>query len=169
MQAVLKPLSMDYLDDMLGWVNKPAVTRNFAKFRQKITRQQEIKHIKSMMASKADRCFVMQTEQGEYLGNISLHEIDRFSKKARMSVLIANREERGKGYGKSAIRRLLSIAFNEIKLHKVWLVVFTENEKARNLYAKCGFQEEGILKDEYLVNGKYHDMVRMAIIRRDTK
>lgn len=83
-----------------------------------------------------------------------------------MSILIADKEARGKGYGKSAIKQLLEIAFNQLKLHKVWLVVFEENEKARGLYRKCGFQEEGILKDEYFVKGKYHDMARMAIIRR---
>ena len=166
MQAVLKPLSLNYLDAMMSWVNNPAITGKFAKFNNRITREEEISHIKQMMASKSDRAFVMESEQGKYLGNISLHEIDWNAKKARMSILIADKEARGKGYGKSAIKQLLEIAFNQLKLHKVWLVVFEENEKARGLYRKCGFQEEGILKDEYFVKGKYHDMARMAIIRR---
>lgn len=163
-KAVLKPLSLDYLDAMMSWVNDSAITGKFAKFNRRITREEEISHIKSMMASKQDRAFVMESEEGKYLGNISLHEIDRQAGKARMSILIANIEERGKGYGTSAIKKLLEIAFNEMKLHKVLLVVFESNEKARALYRKCGFRKEGILKDEYFVEGKYHDMARMAIL-----
>ncbi|HII15198.1 MAG TPA: GNAT family N-acetyltransferase [Nanoarchaeota archaeon] len=163
--AVLKPLSLEYLNDMLGWVNNRDVTKNFAKFGKRITRQQEIAHINRMTASKTDRAFVMETKEGKYLGNISLHEIDWNAKKARMSILIANREERDRGYGKSAIRRLLKLAFNELGLHKVWLIVFEGNMTARGLYSRCGFQEEGILKDEYFVAGKYHNMVRMAILK----
>jgi RimJ/RimL family protein N-acetyltransferase len=172
MQAVLKPLSLDYLEDMMSWVNNPAITGKFAKFNCNLTRDEEASHIRQMMASKTERAFVMESEEGKYLGNISLHEIDTQAGKARMSILIASKEERGKGYGESAIKKLLSIAFNEMKLHKIWLVVFEENEKAKGLYRKCGFQEEGILKDEYFVKGKYHNMVRMAIIKakwRETK
>jgi len=172
MQAVLKPLSLDYLDAMMSWVNDSAITEKFAKFNSRITREEEISHIKQMMASRQDKAFVMESEEGKYLGNISLHEIDRYAQKARMSILIASKEERGKGYGESAIRQLLKIAFNQLNLHKIWLVVFEENEKAKGLYRKCGFQEEGILTDEYFVKGKYHNMVRMAIIKakwRETK
>lgn len=166
MQAVLKPLSLEYLDNMMSWVNNHEITGKFAKFNCNLTRDEEASHIRQMMASKTERAFAMESEEGKYLGDISLHEIDWNAKKARMSILIASKEERGKGYGESAIRQLLKIAFNELSLHKVWLVVFEENEKAIGLYRKCGFQEEGILKGEYFVKGKYHDMVRMAIIRR---
>ena len=169
MQAVLKPLSLDYLDEIMAWINNPEVTSRFAWFRPNVTRDEEKKFIQSQMASKKDRAFAIETEEGKYLGDISLHEIDWNAKKARMSILIADKEQRGKGYGESAIKKLLSVAFNEMKLHKVWLVVFEENENARGLYRKCGFQEEGILKDEYFVKGKYHNMVRMAIIQRRLK
>ena len=164
--VILKPLSMDYLDNMMKWVNNHAITGTFAKFNRRLTRMDEKSHIKRMMASRTDRCFVMETGEEKYIGNISLHEIDSFAKKARMSILIADKKERGKGYGESAIKRLLKIAFSQLNLHKVWLVVFEENEKARGLYRKCGFREEGILQDEYLVKGEYHNMIRMAILNK---
>jgi diamine N-acetyltransferase len=63
------------------------------------------------------------------------------------------------------VRALLDIAWHQLDLHKVWLIVRRNNRDAQAMYLKLGFEFEGVLRDEYRVHDCYHDMVRMAILR----
>ncbi|MGI5125173.1 N-acetyltransferase family protein [Pseudonocardia sp. CA-107938] len=45
---------------------------------------------------------------------------------------------------------------------KVTLRVLAHNDRARRLYARCGFTEEGVLREEFLLDGAYVDDVLMA-------
>ncbi|MDR7072279.1 GNAT family N-acetyltransferase [Fictibacillus barbaricus] len=47
-------------------------------------------------------------------------------------------------------------------LHKLWLTVFSGNEKAAYVYSKVGFVIEGRLKDQVKINGKYEDEIYMS-------
>lgn len=46
--------------------------------------------------------------------------------------------------------------------HKVCLRVLSTNQPAIGLYERLGFEREGVLRDEFLINGKYVDDVLFA-------
>ena len=72
----------------------------------------------------------------------------------------------GKGYGTDAIRTLCKFGFEELNLHKLKAVVFAFNEGALRCYEKCGFEREGLLKEEIYREGAYHDVVMMGLRRK---
>ena len=43
--------------------------------------------------------------------------------------------------------------------------MFGFNVPALRCYEKCGFQREGLLKQEMYREGKYHDVVMLGLIR----
>jgi ribosomal protein S18 acetylase RimI-like enzyme len=45
---------------------------------------------------------------------------------------------------------------------KVTLRVLGHNDRARRLYERCGFTDEGVLREEFLLDGAFVDDVRMA-------
>ncbi len=51
--------------------------------------------------------------------------------------------------------------FTILNLHKVYLLVSEDNHKALHLYQKLGFIKEGRLVQEFFINGKYCDAIRM--------
>jgi len=53
-------------------------------------------------------------------------------------------------------------------LHKLYLRVISDNQRAIRSYEKAGFEIEGVLKDDIFVDGKFCDVTRMAIIREET-
>ncbi len=63
--------------------------------------------------------------------------------------------------------RILRFAFEQMNLNKVSLGVFEFNERAIACYRKCGFVEEGRLREEYYQDGRYWDVIRMSILRRE--
>ena len=57
------------------------------------------------------------------------------------------------------------MAWNELDLHKVWLIVRQDNRHAQAMYLTLGFNFAGLLKDEYRVQDRYFDMGRMGALR----
>jgi len=66
------------------------------------------------------------------------------------------------GIGKALMTAILDIADNWLKLKRVELSVFVENERAIALYRKFGFVVEGTKKNAAIRNGEYADEFLMA-------
>lgn len=112
--------------------------------------------------------FIIETvDESKPVGMISLVDIDHRNQKAEMGrVLIGEQSERGKGYGKSAINLLTEYAFNHLNIHKLYCEVFEFNEDAINAYKKAGFEIEGKFINHIFKNGKYENVIRLAIFNK---
>ncbi|HEX7052326.1 MAG TPA: GNAT family N-acetyltransferase [Burkholderiales bacterium] len=75
-----------------------------------------------------------------------------------MGVLAAHR---GRGLGGALLRRTLDDA-REKGFTRVELTVRVDNERARKLYEKHGFQVEGLCRRHMRVRGAYYDSHLMA-------
>ena len=67
----------------------------------------------------------------------------------------------GSGYGSSAMALLEDYLKRVFNLRKLLLHVFADNEGAVKFYLKLGFDEVGCMKDHFLNNGEYRDVVIM--------
>lgn len=72
--------------------------------------------------------------------------------------------ERGKGYGKEALRLLMDWAFGEAGAHRAWLDCKDYNDRALHVYESLGMKREGLLRDTIFVDGKYENLVVLAIL-----
>lgn len=66
-----------------------------------------------------------------------------------------------------ATRLVLAYAFETLNLNRLWLHGFAADRVARKRYAKLGFVEEGILRQEAWRDGGYEDIVVMAMLREE--
>lgn len=156
----LEPLSLDHLPHVMTWVNDREVMQYFANRQTDITELDEATYIEGLIASKQERVYSVFDDE-VYVGQVSLNQIYWPAKNARLFVVV-RRELQGRGYGTSAVERIVEKAFGELGLRKIWLIVRKDNRHAQAMYLKLGFDFEGVLRDEYCVNGVYYDMVRMA-------
>ena len=74
------------------------------------------------------------------------------------------KDYRGKGIGTEFFKRLDTWA-DEKKITRLELTVICENEVAKHLYEKNGFEIEGIKRKSVLVAGNYLDEFYMAKIK----
>ena len=58
----------------------------------------------------------------------------------------------GKGYGKESLIAVLDFALNECEFHKIKATVTEGNDASCHLLKKVGFQQEGIIRDNYKIN-----------------
>jgi diamine N-acetyltransferase len=159
----LEPLGVEHLRHVMTWVNDREVMQYFANRQTTITEDEERSYIESLARSKNDRAFSV-FDGDEYVGQVSINQIYWPAKNGRLFVVV-RREMQGHGYGPRAIAKLLDVAWNELGLRKVWLIVRRDNRSSQAMYLKIGFDFEGVLRDEYFVGGTWFDMVRMAIVR----
>jgi RimJ/RimL family protein N-acetyltransferase len=72
-----------------------------------------------------------------------------------------------KGYGEEALLILLDYFFNVLKLERVTIDFFEENERAHNLYKKLGFKSEGILRHVAKKNDTFINLHLMSMLREE--
>jgi diamine N-acetyltransferase len=160
----LVPLALEHLVHAMTWVNDRDVTLYFANRQTAISEAEERAYIETLLASKTDKVFSI-FEGETYVGQCSINQIYWPARSGRLFVVV-RREFQGKGYGPEALRLLFEVAWEELDLHKLWLIVRRDNRNAQAMYLKLGFDFEGVLVDEYCVGGRYFDMVRMGMVRK---
>ncbi|MFB9330626.1 GNAT family N-acetyltransferase [Paenibacillus aurantiacus] len=75
-------------------------------------------------------------------------------------------EEKGKGYGKEALKLMMGFVFRELNKKRLWLDVKASNERARNLYESVGFSADSA-PNRRLADGTGEALVAMAIGEKD--
>jgi RimJ/RimL family protein N-acetyltransferase len=73
----------------------------------------------------------------------------------------------GKGVGRAVLRQVIDLAFDEIGAHRLWLDVFTDNDRARHVYRILGFKEEGVLREAVLRDGQWRSLVVMSMLESE--
>ena len=66
--------------------------------------------------------------------------------------------------GKQTFALVFQLAFSHLNMHRIWLDVFTDNEKAIGLYKKLGFKTEGLLRECYWDGEKFKSLYLMSLL-----
>lgn len=102
---------------------------------------------------------------GTPVGATAFLNIQRDQRKAEMRKLIGEPHMRGRGLAKAATRLWIGYGFGGLGLHKIYINTLDTNIRNIRLNEALGFQLEGILHDEVVLDGDRHDVLRMAIWR----
>ena len=134
-------------EKMWEWVLDPETQRSFQRDMSKTTLEMARQFCKNEKNGQNDYPnkslhFAIVDETDEYLGTISLKNIDYNNKSAEYAIAL-RKMARGKGVAGKATRLLLKKGFEEMKLHRIYLTVFADNFSAIKMYERNGFIYEG--------------------------
>jgi ribosomal-protein-alanine N-acetyltransferase len=166
MNVRLRAFSEDDIPLLLAWSNqeseKDLLRWAGPVFTYPLTGQQVRQYL---AASRPEYLFCIEADD-QPVGIIELNDIQKNHGNARIGkVFIGSREHRARGIGSQAVRMLLEKAFSHMGLHKVSLSVLSENSPAIRTYLRCGFVEEGRLREQRLSGGRWHDLIQMGILK----
>lgn len=108
--------------------------------------------------------FLIIAPDGRIIGESVINEIDWDLRCANFRIGIYHSTERGRGVGTWAIEVTRDLAFEELKLHRLEMDVYSFNVRAKKAYLKAGFKREGILRDAIMNGDKYADDILMSIL-----
>lgn len=104
------------------------------------------------------------TTDGTFVGLVRCDEWDKINLSIRIGIDIVP-SERKKGLATEAYDLLLDYLFNQLNIHRIWLLVTDFNDGAFALYKKIGFAVEGSQRDAIYRDGAYHDYIMMSILK----
>ena len=161
----LRRLEEKDIPGMLEWMHDPECNR---WFRFDAASMDEVKAKAFILSSfnETDRHYAVTDDTDEYLGTISLEEIDRENGHAMYAVSMRS-ALRGTGAALDATNRLLEIAFDELGLERVFLNVISANERAKKFYEKAGFRYEGRFRKHLCLRGEWQDWDWFGILKEE--
>jgi diamine N-acetyltransferase len=116
--------------------------------------------------AKQLRLAICLKENKHAIGLIDLFDYDPANQRAGVGIIIKDGEERGKGYGKEALKLLISFSFNKLHLHQLFANIDVENNASVRLFTNFGFQLTGVKKEWNKRGNSYKDEALYQLINQ---
>jgi RimJ/RimL family protein N-acetyltransferase len=120
-------------------------------------------------ANDPSRVLFAIRKQGDLrlVGHVHISSIQPVFRCADIGLGIGPVGDRGQGYGGEALSMAVQYCWRELNLQRVALTVLSHNPRAMRLYERLGFQTEGRLRRATYVDGQFHDIIIMSLLRPD--
>lgn len=141
------------LDYILAQESRP----EFASF---IFRWGRARHLKAL--EDPDKRTLIAERAGAVIGYVMLAGLRSEHRAVELVRILV--EDPGRGLGREVLRAAMKFAFDKAGAHRLWLDVFTDNERAQRAYLAVGFRQEGILRDSVRQGGRYRSLVIMSLL-----
>ena len=73
----------------------------------------------------------------------------------------------GQGYATEAARAIVAFGFNTLGLHRIWATCVAENTASAHVLEKLGMQQEGHLRENRWMKGRWWDTLLYGILDRE--
>jgi RimJ/RimL family protein N-acetyltransferase len=111
---------------------------------------------------------MIQLTDGELVGMAGLWRIDAQARNAEVGLKVGLASARSRGVGTDTVRTLTRFAFEDLGLHRVWARILTGNRPSLRVFVeKCGWKEEGRLRQAAFRDGAYQDVVVVGLLREE--
>lgn len=151
---------------MLSWMHDPASREIFANDFASFTLEKVLNFICHANDDEQNKNFVCVDDNDNYLGTVSLKNIDYSSKNAEYAVSFCSAAQ-GTGAAKYATEEILKYAFETLQLERVYLNVIPDNVRANKFYKKIGFVYEGEFRKHILINGKLRNLCWYSMLKEE--
>lgn len=108
---------------------------------------------------------IITTLDKKPIGALAYLDHDDDQRRAELRKLIGDPDYRGKGLAEEATRLWIAYGFDALKLEKIYVSTLQANLGNIKLNERIGFQVEGLLRDEVLIDGVRRDVLRMGYCR----
>jgi RimJ/RimL family protein N-acetyltransferase len=162
--VTLGPLVEEDSKKLFEWINDRELVYLNAPYRS-IGSSHHSKWFDSVQERDDVAIFAIRDKSGRLVGTCQLVNMNPLHRSAELQIRIGDKRDRGRGYGTAAVQSLLQFAFRDWNLRRVQLYVLDGNESALRTYEKCGFKREGVLRQAVYIDGRYRDLVVMAVLR----
>lgn len=109
--------------------------------------------------------FIIHTKDGQKVGYIILAGVQNTHRSVELVRI--NIVDKGRGYGKEAIRLLTHFVFEKVNAHRLWLDVKKHNLRAKHVYESAGFQVEGMLRECIRTEDGYESLIIMGMLKHE--
>lgn len=132
-----------------------------------VSQAQQESWFQSVSLSKTSRRYAIREKSSrDFVGVFRVDHLDLKNRSVMIGLDIVPRH-RGKGYAPEVYNWFLAYFFRQLGMHRVSLKVLDDNGRARRLYERLGFREEGRERDALFREGRFHDYICMSVLESE--
>ena len=155
-RLMLRPITLDDAEDLFEYASDPENTRHTFPTHQSIEETEWV--ISNLFMSSPLGNFAIELkENGKMIGTCDLR-VTESEKSAELAYAI-NKKYWGNGYAPEAAKKLLELAFQDLKIERLWAKFSSENPASGRVMEKIGMEKEGILRHTKNLCGDFVDQV----------
>ncbi|MBI5706628.1 MAG: GNAT family N-acetyltransferase [Armatimonadetes bacterium] len=109
---------------------------------------------------------IVHRETGDTLGKCSLFAFFEQCRRAEMGYLLG-RPFWGHGYMAEATAELIRYGFENLDLHRIEADIDPRNRPSARVLERNGFQQEGLLRERWIVGEEVSDTAYYGLLRKD--
>ena len=129
--------------------------------------EQWMESVQERMKRRKEFSFAVEhIETGEFLGTVSLHDIDWISRSSTLGIVIHQKKNWNKGYGREGLSLIIDYAWTHLNLERIELSVYDFNHRAMHVYETVGFKTYGTAHHKHYIKGEYVDTHYMELLRQ---
>lgn len=155
-------VSLDLIDDYLIMVNDREIQKCISTKIRVYSREDEVNWVKAKLEEGAQVFSMISKEDGSYIGNVELMDIENGSAEVGLCITMAMQN---KHYGTEALKRIIEYGFKELDLNTLTAVIFSNNVRSLHNVEKLGFKRCGIEKNVKVEDGLSVDDVHFILER----
>jgi RimJ/RimL family protein N-acetyltransferase len=166
-QVFLRPAERADIDLFVRWFSDAETTRYLAT-RAPFSHAMEEKWFEGMLERQGKEGYhfvICLLADGRPIGTAGFHHVNQEDGNASFGISIGEKGEWSKGYGTDALRAICDFGFGQLRLERIELDVYELNRRAQRSYEKAGFVLEGTLRHAHYSGGRFHDVLRMSLLR----
>ncbi len=166
-RVYLRPLEGEDLPRLQRWFNDPEVTRYLSTTRP-MSAADERRWLDGLADNPAEVCLLIVVRDGDVpLGTVGLHRVGGPHRQAGLGIALGEKSYWNQGLGTEAMELILAYGFDTLNLHRIELLVYATNPRARKVYERVGFRLEGTMREARFFAGVWEDVFRMAILEHE--
>lgn len=113
------------------------------------------------------RYAIHKRDAAEFIGYGIIAHIDRDDRQCRLSVVIGEKQEWGKGFAGEALRAVIDHCFTALGMDRIGAEIYSNNVRSVRLFERLGFKREGVVREAVLKDGVFVDEYVYSLLRRE--
>jgi len=164
-RVVLRPIEPEHLPNYVRWFADPEVLAYFGPYRP-MNAAQEKDWYEQQNRDRSMVNFAIEYD-GRHIGGCGFGRLDHANQNAEVGLVIGEKSLWNQGLGKEVLATIVAYGFDYLNLHRIYLRVFAQNQRAIHAYEQVGFVHEGRFREAEWRHGQWQDMLYMSILRQE--
>lgn len=165
---VLRALELGDMEILRSFHNDPEIGNLVGGWSFPISSYEQMKWYENTIADQKNHRFAIETKEDGFIGITTLTNIDLKNRSAENGMIIGKKDLRGLGYGRDTLMSIMKFAFEELQLNRLDADIAEHNTPSLKLYTeKCGWIEEGRIRQHIYRNNRYYDRVVIGILKEE--
>lgn len=164
-RTFLKAMERDDVQLKASWLNNPTIRETLLLSVPISKAQLEVWYERILNDRSREDFIIWDKNNSVAIGFAGYVNIDFINRKAEPFIAIGNVDFWGKGFGTEVVHKLLDYGFNEMGFNRQYGFVLDNNPAALKMDLKAGFKQEGILKEDVMLHGIFHDRIMLGVTK----